>query len=128
MVLVDAPCSGSGAWRRKPDAKWRLRPEALAQRIEQQRQLLATGAELLRPGGRLHYITCSLLPEENIDRLDAFLKTRPDFEPMPYAAQWRKRLQGEPPVSADGETRSLLLTPLDHNTDGFFIATLERRM
>jgi 16S rRNA (cytosine967-C5)-methyltransferase len=128
MVLVDAPCSGSGAWRRKPDAKWRLKPEALAQRIEQQRELLAAGAELLRRGGRLHYITCSLLPEENIDRVDAFLKARPDFEPMPYAAEWRRRLQGEPPVSADGETRSLLLTPLDHNTDGFFMATLECRM
>jgi 16S rRNA (cytosine967-C5)-methyltransferase len=128
MVLVDAPCSGSGAWRRKPDAKWRLKPQALAQRIEQQRQLLDTGAGLLRPGGRLHYITCSLLPEENADQLDAFLKTRPEFESMPYAGQWRGRLQGEPPMSADGETRSLLLTPLDHNTDGFFIATLKRRM
>jgi 16S rRNA (cytosine967-C5)-methyltransferase len=128
LVLVDAPCSGSGAWRRKPDAKWRLKPEALSHRIEQQRQLLTTGAELLRPGGRIHYITCSLLPEENADQVDAFLKTHPGFEPMPYAGHWRERLKGEPPASADGETRSLLLTPLDHKTDGFFIATLKRRM
>ena len=128
MVLVDAPCSGSGAWRRKPDAKWRLKPEALAQRIDQQRQLLASGAELLRPGGRLHYVTCSLLPEENADQINAILKAHPDLEPIPYASQWGGRLQGEPPASADGETRSLLLTPLDHKTDGFFIATLKRGM
>jgi 16S rRNA (cytosine967-C5)-methyltransferase len=128
MVLIDAPCSGSGAWRRRPDAKWRLKPDALAQRIEEQRQLLATGAGLLRPGGRLHYITCSLLPEENTDQLDAFLTARPDFESMPYAGQWQRGLQGEPPISADRVSRSLLLTPLDHNTDGFFIATLKRRM
>jgi 16S rRNA (cytosine967-C5)-methyltransferase len=127
MVLIDAPCSGSGAWRRKPDAKWRLKPEALGHRIEQQRQLLAAGAELIHPGGRLHYITCSILPEENTDQLDTFLKARPDFEPMPYASQWHGRLEGQPPASADSATRSLLLTPLRHRTDGFFIATLKHR-
>jgi 16S rRNA (cytosine967-C5)-methyltransferase len=128
MVLLDAPCSGSGAWRRKPDAKWRLKPEALDRRIQEQRQILASGAELLRPGGRLHYITCSLLPEENTDQVEAFLASHPDFEAMPYAERWRGRLQGEPPASADGRTTSLLLTPLDHKTDGFFIATLRRRV
>jgi 16S rRNA (cytosine967-C5)-methyltransferase len=128
MVLLDAPCSGSGAWRRKPDAKWRLKPEALDHRIQEQRQILASGAELLRPGGRLHYITCSLLPEENTDQIKAFLTSHPDFEVLRYAEQWRQRLQGEPPASADGETSSLLLTPLDHKTDGFFIATLKRRV
>jgi 16S rRNA (cytosine967-C5)-methyltransferase len=127
LVVVDAPCSGSGAWRRKPDAKWRLKPESLRLRIAEQERLLARAAPLLRPGGRLHYITCSLLPEENADRIEAFLRDNGGFERLAYDETWRRLLKSEPPRSADGATRSLLLTPLDHKTDGFFIATLKRR-
>jgi 16S rRNA (cytosine967-C5)-methyltransferase len=127
LLLIDAPCSGSGSWRRKPDAKWRLKPEALLQRLSDQRQLLDRGAKLLRPGGRLHYITCSLLPEENIDQVEDFLKRYPQFELLPYGDLWRMNLKSEPPPSADGSTETLLLTPLDHSTDGFFIAQMLRR-
>ena len=76
------PVPGSGAWRRKPDAKWRLKPEALSQRIDEQRQLLESGAKLVRAGGRLHYITCSVLPEENADQIEAFLESHPQFQLM----------------------------------------------
>ena len=79
----------------------------------------------MRPGGRLHYITCSVLPEENGDQIEAFLGRHPRFALVPYGARWRERLKGEPPASSDGAERSLLLTPRDHSTDGFFIATLE---
>jgi 16S rRNA (cytosine967-C5)-methyltransferase len=127
LVVVDAPCSGSGSWRRKPDAKWRLKPESLRLRIAEQERLLARAAQLLRPEGRLHYITCSLLPEENADRIDTFLRDNAGFERLAYGETWRRLLKGEPPPSADGDTQTLLLTPLDHKTDGFFIATLKRR-
>ena len=126
LVLIDAPCSGSGSWRRKPDAKWRLKPEALRQRIAEQQQLLESGAKLVRAGGRLHYVTCSVLPEENADRIEAFLESHPQFQLMSCRDFWKGRLLGEPPPSADGSGRTLLLTPLDHSTDGFFVATLVR--
>ena len=74
MVLADAPCTGSGTWRRRPDAKWRLKPEALAARQAEQRMVLARGASLVKPGGRLVYVTCSILPEENTEQIAGFLK------------------------------------------------------
>ena len=72
VVFVDAPCSGSGTWRRRPDAKWRLSAENLAARIEDQHEVLMLGRELVKPGGRLVYVTCSILPEENIDQVRGF--------------------------------------------------------
>jgi 16S rRNA (cytosine967-C5)-methyltransferase len=124
LVLIDAPCSGSGAWRRRPDAKWRLRPEVLGQRIDTQRRLLQQGAKLTRPGGRVHYITCSLLPEENQDQIDLFLAAHPQFRLVPYEEQWRTGFLAGRPPSADGSRQTLLLTPLNHSTDGFFIACM----
>jgi 16S rRNA (cytosine967-C5)-methyltransferase len=126
LVLIDAPCSGSGAWRRRPDAKWRLKPEALGQRLLDQHRLLVEGGKLVRRGGRIHYVTCSLLPEENGDQIDAFLKSHSGFKLAPYGDPWRRHLSTDPPASADASTQTLLLTPLDHSTDGFFIATLVR--
>ena len=126
-VLVDAPCSGSGSWRRKPDAKWRLTPESLSNRGEDQRAVLARAAPLVKPGGRLIYVTCSLLPEENTDQIKAFLASSPDFHIVPYADVWRQCLPGDAPVSSDGSTDTLLLSPADHNVDGFFIAVMQRQ-
>ncbi len=126
-VLVDAPCSGSGSWRRKPDAKWRLTPESLANRGDDQRAVLARAAPLVKPGGRLIYVTCSLLPEENTGQVEAFLASNQDFSVLPYADVWQQCLPGDPPVSADGSTSTLLLSPADHNVDGFFIAVMQRR-
>jgi 16S rRNA (cytosine967-C5)-methyltransferase len=125
-VFVDAPCSGSGAWRRKPDAKWRLSERQLQQRLKDQREVLDKAARLVKPGGRLVYVTCSVLAEENTDQVAAFLERHHGFTLVPYGAQWRKAIGGEPPVSADGSAETLLLTPAQHGTDGFFIAVLRK--
>lgn len=127
VVLADAPCSGSGTWRRRPDAKWRLKPPHLADRQAEQVKVLATAARLLKPGGRLAYITCSVLPEENGDQVKAFLSANPRFEAVPFAEAWAEALPGPPPGSADGGTHGLILTPFSHGTDGFFIALMREK-
>jgi 16S rRNA (cytosine967-C5)-methyltransferase len=127
LVLVDAPCTGSGTWRRKPDSKWRLKPANIPERQAEQREALALGARLVKPGGALVYVTCSVLPEENADHVAAFLDEHPDFAVLPYAGPWRERLGGEPPDSADGRTDTPQLTPARHSTDGFFIALMRRQ-
>lgn len=125
-VLVDAPCSGSGSWRRKPDAKWRLTPESLANRQDDQRAVLERASRLVKPGGRVVYVTCSLLPQENTAQVSAFLAAHPGFRLVPYADTWRAASVSEPPVSADGRTDTLLLAPATHGSDGFFVAILEK--
>jgi 16S rRNA (cytosine967-C5)-methyltransferase len=125
-VVIDAPCSGSGAWRRNPDSKWRLTEKQLAQRLADQKAVLARGARLVKPGGRIHYITCSVLPEENDDQVQAFLAAHPEFAPIPYRDQWRSAIGTEPPASAGPSKDTLLLTPLKHATDGFFMALMRR--
>ncbi len=127
IVLADAPCTGSGSWRRKPDAKWRLGKEMLKNRLAEQSAVLASAAKLVKPGGRLVYVTCSLLPEENGDQIKLFCKTNPEFAPLDLAPQWQKISPGTPVphMSADSET-GLLLSPARHNTDGFFIAALRK--
>lgn len=126
VVLADAPCSGSGTWRRKPDAKWRLKPEALAIRQGEQREVLALASGLVKPGGRLTYVTCSVLPEENADQVAWFLGAYPGFALVPFGEVWRAAVGGEPPASADGSAETLQLTAASHGTDGFFIATFKR--
>jgi 16S rRNA (cytosine967-C5)-methyltransferase len=127
VVLIDAPCTGSGTWRRKPDAKWRLKPANIPERQAEQASVLDLGARLVKPGGRLAYVTCSVLPEENADQVASFLSRHGDFELVPYTQAWAARFGGEPPRSADGRRDSLQLTPACHGTDGFFIALLRRR-
>lgn len=118
IVFVDAPCTGSGTWRRNPDSKWRLRPNALAKRRQEQQDALKLAAPLVRPGGRLVYVTCSVLPEENEDAVAAFLAS--------YAGFWPVGLGGAAaPMHARGA--GLQMTPLLTGCDGFFIAALERR-
>ena len=127
IVFVDAPCSGAGSWRRKPDGKWRLKEATLAQRIKDQKAVLASGAKLVKPGGRLIYVTCSVLPQENTAQVRSFLEQARDFSLVPYGPVWRDNIDGNPPISADGETETLLLTPASHGTDGFFIAILQKQ-
>lgn len=122
-VLVDAPCSGSGAWRRHPDARWRLTPAALESYKAVQRQVLRDAARLVKPGGRLIYVTCSLLREENDEQAEAFLAEAPDFTVLPLRDVWHCVLKSECP---HGE-RYLTLTPARHGTDGFFIAVFQRQ-
>jgi 16S rRNA (cytosine967-C5)-methyltransferase len=126
-VLIDAPCTGTGTWRRRPDAKWRVSPENLATRINDQRTVLKLGRDLVKPGGRLVYVTCSVLPEENTDQVAWFLGESPEFRSVPYAERWKVTLGGDVPASADGRTDNILLTPADHGTDGFFIASFMRK-
>ena len=126
VVLADAPCTGSGTWRRKPDAKWRLKPEALATRQTEQRDVLSIAADLVKPGGRLAYVTCSVLPEENADQVAWFLEAFPNFKSVPVGEVWAKTIGGEAPSSADQSFDTLLLTPASHGTDGFFVATFVR--
>lgn len=126
LVLVDAPCTGSGAWRRRPDAKWRLKPANLTQRLEEQRAILGAAAPLVKPGGRLVYATCSVLPEENADQVAWLLANHSPFAALPWREAWTAGVGSEPPASADGSAETLLLTPARHGTDGFFVAVLKR--
>ncbi len=126
-VLVDAPCSGTGAWRRNPDARWRLATSNLVNLKATQDGVLDQAAPLVKPGGRLIYATCSLLPEENSERIAQFLARNDAFRVLPVADVWRAQLSplgsGEAPTSED----FLTLTPARHGTDGFFVAILERK-
>jgi 16S rRNA (cytosine967-C5)-methyltransferase len=119
LVFVDAPCTGSGTWRRHPDTKWRFTPEQLARRMAEQDKVLAGAHRFVKPGGRLIYVTCSLLVEENEDRIAAFLALTPDFRVIPATGP------------ADGflsPAGYLRVTPRTAGTDGFFVAVLRRRI
>jgi 16S rRNA (cytosine967-C5)-methyltransferase len=118
VVLVDAPCTGSGTWRRSPDSKWRLRPNALAKRIEEQQAALALAAPLVKPGGRLVYVTCSVLPEENEDQIAAFLASYGGFTAVGLNAAH---------IPAYQRGLALQMTPLKTGCDGFFVAALVRQ-
>jgi 16S rRNA (cytosine967-C5)-methyltransferase len=126
-VLVDAPCGGSGTWRRNPDMRWRPLGPGLGELVPLQLRLLDSAARLVKPGGRLIYATCSLLTAENEDQAEAFVAAHPDFTLMPLPEVW-----GET-IGRIGDTKApsspyLRLTPARHNTDGFFTAIFERRM
>jgi 16S rRNA (cytosine967-C5)-methyltransferase len=119
-VLVDAPCTGCGTWRRNPDARARLTEQDLQELLVKQAAILDAAARLTKPGGRLIYATCSLLPAENEDQVHAFVERHPDFTVLPLAQAWS--LAGDPPCPGP----FLSLTPLRHDTDGFFGAVLAR--
>ena len=119
LVFVDAPCSGSGSWRRHPDTKWRLTPETLARRLKDQDAVLDLGATFVKPGGRMVYVTCSVLPEEDEDRVAAFLARTPGFVSAPATDD--PKLTGY--LTPDGFLR---LTPRTSGTDGFFVAVLQK--
>ena len=125
VVLVDAPCTGSGTWRRRPDSKWRLKPHNIPERISEQQRVLETAAGLVKPGGRLVYVTCSVLPEENTDQAAWFLSEHAGFRPVPYGARWRSGSGPMLLLPPTGASDSLLLTPATHGTDGFFVAIFQ---
>ena len=126
VVLVDAPCSGSGTWRRRPDAKWRLSEYHLKKRALEQTAILELAANLVRPSGRLIYVTCSILPCENTDQVQKFLKKHNEYSILPYTKCWSDYIGNNAPGSADGQQNGLLLTPAQHKTDGFYIACLQK--
>ncbi len=128
LVLIDAPCTGTGAWRRNPDAKWRVRPGALALRLKQQEALLDRAAGLVKPGGRIAYVTCSVLAEENDDQVRAFVGRNADFSvekpsDVPQVLGERAYLFNRAALISDA---GLLMTPRRTDTDGFFVSLLRR--
>lgn len=129
LAFVDAPCTGSGTWRRNPDAKWRLRPNALEMRRREQAEALALAAPTVKPGGRLVYVTCSVLREENDDQVAAFLPERPEFRALPPAEAARAAAPAvADAVLAHAQVRDhgLQFTPRLTGTDGFYVAVLAR--
>ncbi|MDP8915931.1 MAG: RsmB/NOP family class I SAM-dependent RNA methyltransferase, partial [Pseudomonadota bacterium] len=130
LVFVDAPCSGSGTWRRRPESAWRLTAEEVERLHALQVAVLGRAARLVRPGGRLVYVTCSVLSRENGDSAKAFAHAHPEFRPRPITdalatpnltEAGRARL-----AELAGSGHTLQLTPARTNTDGFFIATFTR--
>lgn len=126
IVFVDAPCTGTGTWRRNPDAKWRLRPGALEERIKAQDSVLEEACRALKPGGRLVYVTCSVLREENEDRLARLLETRSDLLPVDAARMTAEARLPKLAAFASPFGPGLRLTPARCGTDGFYIAALWR--
>ncbi len=122
--IIDAPCSGTGTWRRAPDGKYRLSPGLLKGLVITQAELLEIGAAKTRKGGRLIYITCSVLPEEDELAIEAFLTRHKDFVSADIAGLWR-RLTGCSYPGTSG--RYCRLSPLTTGTDGFFVAVLEKK-
>jgi 16S rRNA (cytosine967-C5)-methyltransferase len=128
LVMIDAPCTGTGVWRRNPDAKWRMRPGALAERQKEQAEVLSRAAPLVKPGGRIAYVTCSVLDEENGAQVREFAARHPDFVIRPAdqvigalgerAFMFRRAVR----ITPEG----ILMTPLLTGTDGFYVAVLMR--
>jgi 16S rRNA (cytosine967-C5)-methyltransferase len=128
LVMIDAPCTGTGTWRRNPDAKWRIRPGALEVRSKAQAEVLDRAAPLVKAGGRIAYVTCSVLPAENGEQVRAFLARHPGFSIVTpaeaMAALWDKAddFAAATLQSAEG----LLMTPRRTGTDGFFVSVLRK--
>jgi 16S rRNA (cytosine967-C5)-methyltransferase len=129
LVLIDAPCTGTGSWRRNPDAKWRVRPGALEQRGKDQAAILDRAVSLVKVGGRIAYVTCSVLAEENGDQVRNFLTRHPEFAALPPAevagTLGERAFLFRRAVLMTEE--GLLMTPRRADTDGFFVAVLARQ-
>lgn len=121
-VLADVPCTSTGAWRRDPDARWRFTPDDLDDLLGVQQRILGMAQALVRPGGRLVYVTCSLLQEENERQLAWFLENHGEFRPLAIDQVWEETVGGPPPPSGP----CLRLSPAATGTDGFFCAVMER--
>jgi 16S rRNA (cytosine967-C5)-methyltransferase len=122
LVLVDAPCSGSGTWRRQPELRWRLTQARLAELTGVQDRLLDQAARLVAPGGRLVYATCSILPVENRDRAEAFTTSQPAFAALDLRENWPKTGAAMPP----GLGADFRASPCLTGTDGFYCAGFRR--
>ena len=132
LVLIDAPCTGTGTWRRRPDAKWRLAERQLEKRTAEQDAVLDQAAPYVKSGGRLVYITCSLLPEENEARISAFLERTDGFAVADAETAWERAFPESTAaprpflLRAVGNGSALVLTPKTSGTDGFFFCELVR--
>jgi 16S rRNA (cytosine967-C5)-methyltransferase len=126
LVLVDAPCTGSGTWRRNPDAKWRLRPGSLAPRITDQANVLDRAAALAKPGGRIVYITCSILPQENDEAVAGLIARNKGWHPTDPRKMLAAAGLGDLADAVRVTTYGLQMSPLRTGTDGFYVASLAR--
>lgn len=126
-VVIDAPCTGSGTWRRHPHTKWKLTAEMLEERIREQEEVLSEAAPFVRPGGYLVYITCSILPEENENQIASFLDDSPQFELLSAGEVWQDIYGFEKAQPWSADMKSITLTPAATGTDGFFFAVMTRR-
>lgn len=125
MVLVDAPCTGTGTWRRRPDAKWRLSDRQVEVRMREQSTILQAVARFVKPGGAIAFITCSVFRDENQQQAAAFIGRNPDFSFADHNAIWAENfgsIEAAPRISADG----IVLTPATTATDGFYFAMLRK--
>jgi 16S rRNA (cytosine967-C5)-methyltransferase len=126
-VVIDAPCTGSGTWRRRPDAKWKLTAEQLASRVAEQKAILEEGARYVRPGGVLVYITCSILWDENSGQMWDFRQTHADFDVIEAGPALEALSPGAGEHVHLQPQGGVLLTPHKTQTDGFFAFLMQRR-
>jgi len=128
VVLVDAPCTGTGTWRRRPDTKWKLTQKNIDERLDQQSDALTSASAYVKPGGALIYVTCSVLPEENARQVERFCTENPQFQPVASLPAYEKLFgtAAPKPYSTDGS--GLTLTPASTGTDGFFFCRLQRQV
>lgn len=122
--IIDAPCSGSGTWRRSPDAKFRLTKEKLHNICQTQAEILEFGAEHTAPNGWLIYITCSVFPEENEQQITAFLAAHPEFSPLNHKELWEETLDMR--IYPFANDKWLHFSPLNTKTDGFFFCAMKK--
>ncbi len=125
-VVVDAPCTGTGTWRRRPDAKWRLTRKNLEERLLQQEEVLSEAAPFVRTGGHLIYITCSVLPEENENQVYGFCEDNPEFELVSAGEAWEELFGYDKPAPWSSDMKTVTLTPASTETDGFFFSVMEK--
>lgn len=129
LVLIDAPCTGTGTWRRNPDAKWRMRPGALEVRVKEQAEVLERAAPMVKPGGRIAYVTCSVLGQENGAQIAGFTARHPEFSVVcPADVAFVLGEKARPFLAATRQSgEGLLMTPARTGTDGFFVSVLVRQ-
>ncbi len=126
-VLVDAPCTGTGTWRRRPDTKWRLTAKNLDERTAQQQDALSQASTYVRPGGELIYVTCSVLPQENEEQVRAFTAANPEFEISGALEGWDQLFGKDSPHPRSSDGQTITLTPASTDTDGFFFCRMKRK-
>jgi 16S rRNA (cytosine967-C5)-methyltransferase len=126
LVLVDAPCTGSGTWRRRPDAKWRLTARQLEARQAEQDAILETASRYVKPGGSLAYVTCSIFRQENAERVASFASRHPEFSSVDHRDLWRSVISGSEDAARFDAAAGISLSPALTGTDGFYFCALRR--
>lgn len=126
LVLIDAPCTGTGTWRRHPDAKWRLAPGALELRLKEQAALLEQAVRFVKSGGRLAYVTCSLLRDENEDQVGGFLAAHPEFSALSGTEMAEGASLPQLVRFASPHGAGIRLSPATSGTDGFYVCMMRR--